>query len=157
MKKIICMMITFLLVGCSSNGSFDSGIKDFQPLIQYVNTQVENGDWDFGLLQEESLSQESIAEDYQLDVTRIEEAFVYPAISMAQISEIAFFLVEEAVQSIVEEAIAYRKQQLHEQWDTYIEDAKEIIDNACEGRIGKYYYFIVGIDAEKMVNYISNY
>lgn len=156
MRKFI-LIICFLLVGCSTNGSFEKGIKDFTPIIQYVNQQITKQEWELGLFQENSLTTEKIKQLYALDDAIASQAIVFPSISTAQISEIAFFLIDETMQEKVKNAIIFRKQQLHEQWDTHIEGAKALIDQAKEGRVGQYYYFIIGIDAENMVNYISNY
>ena len=109
------------------------------------------------LFQENSLTTEKIKQLYALDDTIASKTVVYLSISSAQINEIAFFLIDDTMQETVKNAIIFRKQQLHEQWDTHIDGAKELIDQAKEGRIGQYYYFIIGIDAENMVNYISNY
>lgn len=146
----------FLLVGCSNNGSFEKGIHDFTPIIRYVNAQIDKGEWEFGLFHENSLSIEEINQQYDISLTTEDQVVVYTSISQAQISEIAFFSMDTQSEERVKQAIAYRKKQLHDRWDTYIMHAKDVIEKAQEGRIGKYYYFIVGIDAKNMVNYISN-
>ena len=156
MRKFF-LIVCFLLGGCSTNGSFENGINDFTQIIKYVNQQIEKQEWKFGSFQENSLTTEKIKQLYALDDTIASKTVVYLSISSAQINEIAFFLIDDTMQETVKNAIIFRKQQLHEQWDTHIDGAKELIDQAKEGRIGQYYYFIIGIDAENMVNYISNY
>lgn len=156
MKKFF-FIFCFLLVGCSTNGSFEKGIDDFTLIIQYVNQKVEKHEWNFGLFQENSIATEKVKQLYALDDAIASQARVYLSISAAQVSEIAFFLIDDMTQDTVKDAIMFRKQQLHEQWDSHIEEAKLLIEQAEEGRIGKYYYFIVGTDAKNMVNYISNY
>ena len=100
------------------------------------------------------LNANEIEEYYQLDMTKVEDYLVKTSVIEAQCSEIAIFKVDKEKESYVRNAVSYRRDTLKKNWGTIVEDVSYFMDNALEGRIGAYYYFVVGSDSEKVVNYI---
>lgn len=92
---------------------------------------------------------------YQLDMTKIESCMVKTAAVQAQLGEIALFQVKKEHEGDVKKAIKSRKEALKKQWGAYVPEAADLLYQAKEGRIGQYYYFVLGSDSEKVVNYMQ--
>lgn len=158
MKKVVvflwCMVV---LSGCGKNqGSFQKGTMDVPSLYQEINGLTVDGKWNMGLLNDEMWNKSNIEQKYHLDMTKIKEAYVKSAVIAPQLSEIAIFKVDQEMDSLLQEGIQYRVTQLKNQWETYIPECNAWIQDAKQGRIGQYYYFIIGEDSEKVVDYIQN-
>ena len=68
---------------------------------------------------------------------------------------IALFQVKKEHEGDVKKAIKSRKEALEKQWGAYVPEAADLLYQAKEGRIGQYYYFVLGSDSEKVVNYMQ--
>ena len=86
----------------------------------------------------------------------IKECEVHSSLIPAQMGEIAFFHVEEKEDSMMKQAVEKHIAQLKSKWINLILEADAVLSEVKEGRIGEYYYVIVGSDAQKVVNYIQN-
>lgn len=159
MKKILlifCMM-GILLTGCSKNhGSFEQGTIDFESFYMGINKQIDEEQWNMPLLNDKALSDKEVESLYQIDMTKIESCIVKQSILPSQIGEVAFFKVKKEHMNVVEDGINNRLQGIQASWGTYLTDAKASIDGALQGMIGEYYYFVIGEDAKKVVNYMES-
>lgn len=160
MKLIKHMMIClcfFCLCSCSkSMGHFKDGTMQLDQLMQNINQKSVKGDWDFPILNETQIPLTKVASLYELDMTQIKENKTYCSLLPAQLGEIAFFHVEESKDAMMKKAIEKRIQDMEKQWGALLMEAGTILQNHKEGRIGEYYYVIVGSDAQKVVNYIQD-
>lgn len=158
MKKILSvLLILFLFTGCSkSQGTFTEGTKDMDRLYDDICKKINEGEWNMPALDEIWWSQARIEKAYQLDMTMVEEAYVKSSAIEAQFSEIAFFKVTKDNEATIKEAISYRLKSLNQTWGSYMLDAQEQLQNVYQGRIGQYYFMILGEDSKKVVNYIQD-
>lgn len=159
MKKKIVFFLLFILciAGCGNNeGSFEKGTKDIPLIYQLINANIAEKEWDMALLNDAEWGKKDIEELYQIDMTRIKEAYVKSAVVASQICEIAFFKADKGMDAMLQKGISYRLSELEKQWGTYNPECKNLIKEAKQGRIGQYYYFIIGEDCKKVVNYIQN-
>lgn len=158
MKKIIGVLFLVILCGCSKAvGSFQEGTMDMDQLYDRISEQIVDGEWNMGMLNDAYWSKNKIEKAYDMDMTQIEDCFVKSSLIEAQFSEIAFFKVDKKYDDMIKKGIEHRLQTLHSTWGSYIEDAQEQLKKVKQGRIGKYYYMILGEDCKKVVNYIRNY
>lgn len=156
MRKWILILSVFLFVGCQGKiGSFIDGDANLALVFDKIQKEIIDEGNSLVLWNDVPLSANEIEKLYQLDMTKVEEYLVKTVVVEAQCSEIAFFKVEKEKESYVKDAISYRKDTLKNRWGTTVEEASYLLDNALEGRIGAYYYFVVGSDSEKVVNYIQ--
>ncbi len=156
MKKWILILSLLFIVGCQGKiGSFIDGDANLALVFDKIQKEIIDEGNSLVLWNDVPLSANEIEKLYQLDMTKVEEYFVKTAVVEAQCSEIAFFKVDKEKESYVKDAISYRKDTLKNRWGITVEEASYLLDNALEGRIGAYYYFVVGSDSEKVVNYIQ--
>lgn len=156
MKKWILILSLLFIVGCQGKiGSFIDGDANLALVFDKIQKEIIDEGNSLVLWNDVPLSANEIEKLYQLDMTKVEEYFVKTAVVEAQCSEIALFKVDEEKESYVKDAISYRKDTLKNRWGITVEEASYLLDNALEGRIGAYYYFVVGSDSEKVVNYIQ--
>ena len=140
---IVCLCLVFMLCGCQwTRSSFEQGTVDMQTYIMNLQQALYEEESLFPLVNEHSLPFSTIIERYQLDTVDIKQAYVYESISELQGAKIAFFLMDE-------KSHAYVKKQ-------WVKSLSRKQRNQCkDGRIGRYSYFVVGVDAQKVVNYIK--
>lgn len=160
MKLIKHMMITlcfFCLCSCSkSMGHFKDGTMKLDQLIQDINQKSIQGDWSFPILNETQIPLSQVAELYGLDMTQIKNCEAHQSILPAQLGELAFFHVEESKDAMMKQVVEKHIQDMEKHWGTLLMEAEDVLHGCKEGRIGEYYYVIVGSDAQKVVNYIQN-
>lgn len=159
MKRIlfICCLCLILLSGCMTHkGSFQDGNIDMESFFVEVNKRIDDKKFHMAFLDDTPFDKGQIEKAYNLDLTKIEDCMVKSAVIPSQISEIAIFKVSKEHEQLVKDAIAYRTKELEKAWGSYNEEAKFIFYHAAQGRIGEYYYFVLGEDSEKVVNYMKN-
>ena len=151
MKKLLIIgLLLCLMSGCQKNtGTFAQGDKNLSSVFADINEQIADGAFSIPLLKDTALSEREVEALYQLDMTKIESCMVKTAAVQAQLGEIALF------QGDVKKAIKSRKEALKKQWGAYVPEAADLLYQAKEGRIGQYYYFVLGSDSEKVVNYMQ--
>ena len=149
MKKLLIIgLLLCLMSGCQKNtGTFAQGDKNLSSVFADINEQIADGAFSIPLLKDTALSEREVEALYQLDMTKIESCMVKTAAVQAQLGEIALFQVKKAIKS--------RKEALKKQWGAYVPEAADLLYQAKEGRIGQYYYFVLGSDSEKVVNYMQ--
>ena len=149
MKKLLIIgLLLCLMSGCQKNtGTFAQGDKNLSSVFADINEQIADGAFSIPLLKDTALSEREVETLYQLDMTKIESCMVKTAAVQAQLGEIALFDVKKAIKS--------RKEALKKQWGAYVPEAADLLYQAKEGRIGQYYYFVLGSDSEKVVNYMQ--
>lgn len=153
---IVCLCV-FCLCACSpSMGHFEDGSIELNELVRKINEKSANGEWEFPILQEKETAPNIVSTRYAIDLTQVMDGQVYEALLPAQIGEIAFFHMEEGKEALVKQAIQHRLKELKKEWGTLIYDADELINTCIEGKIGEYYYVMIGRDAQKVVNYIQD-
>lgn len=158
MKKILwCMCICLFLCGCQSSfGSIEEGTLDMERFSERIEEQIEKNNWRMGLFNEEAWSKHKVEQEYHMDMTKIEDCLIKSSLIEAQFVEIAFFKSEKQYDSMIKDAIQYRLQKLSSTYANYVQDTTKKLSQYKQGRIGKYYYFILGEDCKKVVNYIRN-
>lgn len=155
-RKLYLCLCCILLTACqASHGSFEDGDKELSYVFTCIENKIQNKTLQMPLLNQQMLSGIEVEEGYALDLTKVDDYMVKTAVVEAQIGEIALFKVKDEYVDVVKEAISYRKEKLKETWGNYVKQADTIINQAQEGKIGQYYYFVVGSDSEKVVNYMK--
>lgn len=144
-----------LISACQNLTSFKKGNMNIAKLYDQIVEQGEDEAWRFPIMNQQFLAASKIEKMYDLDMTKISEAYVKSALIPSQIGEIAIFKIEPQNIQILKAAIDQRILKLHAAMDRVVLEAESIINNAKQGKIGAYYYFIVGSDSKKVVNYIS--
>lgn len=156
MKKVLCMVILIIaLCGCHKvSGSFEKGDMDMRALMEKINQKTIRKNWEFPLMLDDTMETSRIEETYQMDMTKIEASFVSRSVVDAEMGEVAFFKCDPQYDAIIEEALQAYKQAKQTEWK-YFEEAENVVMHALQGRIGQYYYFILGEDNQKVVDYIQ--
>ena len=155
MKKIICLWLClFVLCACAKSGSFEDGNMDMEKVIAEINEQIADGHWKMGLLQDEALSLQEVEKQYHMDMTQIKDCRVQQALIPAQLSEVAL-LAKPQADTMLKKAIQEHKEDLKQRYAGILMDGNTLIDSALQGRIGQYYYFVLGEDAKKVVHYMQ--
>lgn len=157
MKRLLCVcLLVCMLSGCREKlGSFVDGDVNFMVLFDRLSQRKAQKDWEFPLLNDQDVTLAEIEKEYQLDMTKIDECVVHRSIIPAELGEIAFFKTSETNDAVLNDAFEVYKGNLKEQWK-YIKNSTEVINEAAVGRIGEYYYFILGEDHEKVVDYMQS-
>ena len=147
MKKLLIIgLLLCLMSGCQKNtGTFAQGDKNLSSVFADINEQIADGAFSIPLLKDTALSEREVEALYQLDMTKIESCMV----------KTALFQVKKEHEGDVKKAIKSRKEALKKQWGAYVPEAADLLYQAKEGRIGQYYYFVLGSDSEKVVNYMQ--
>lgn len=157
-KMIVLGMLSMLLVcGCSQQkGNFHQGNLDMERIFIEINKQISTKTIDMAFLNDKALSKQEVEDKYTLDMTKIETCMVKQSFIPTQVSEIALFKVAEKDEQVVKDAIQHRLATLETTWGRYQKDVDDMQANAKQGRIGRYYYFVLGEDSEKVVNYMKS-
>ena len=154
MKKIILIWFCCILCGCSlMHGSFEKGNIDMDYLISSIQQEIEKKQWNYGILQNESLKKDEIESLYHIPAICVDEAYVYQGVIPLQFNEIAFFKINKKYEKELLDGIEKRKKDLENRYSNI--DIDDVLKQCQQGSIGEYYYFILGEDAEKVVNYIK--
>lgn len=159
MKRMftLCFICLLCISGCSHHdGSFEGGDVNMNAFFVDVNKRINDKKFNMSLLNDTPFTKSQIESEYKLDMTKVDECMVKSAVIPTQLSEIAIFKIRKDQEQYVKDAIAYRLKALEEMYGSYREEAKNIIHKAAQGRIGEYYYFVLGEDCEKVVNYMRN-
>lgn len=155
-KGLLIGILLCLLCGCrENNGTFAQGDKNLSSVFSDINEQIADGAFSIALLKDNALSDREVETLYHLDMTKIDGCMVKTAAVQAQLGEIALFKVKKENEGEVKKAIKSRKEALKKQWGAYVPEAADLLYQAKEGRIGQYYYFVLGSDSEKVVNYMQ--
>lgn len=156
-KYILLFLCFFCLCGCSHGiGKFEDGTMQLSKLSERINQKSINGDWQFPVFQQTAISLNEVSKQYELDMTKVKDCEIHTALIDAQIGELAFFHIDEKDDTMMKQAVEKHITQLKTKWGNLILEADTLLSNVKEGRIGEYYYVIVGSDAQKVVNYIQN-
>lgn len=158
MKKIVplCCLCFLMISGCSQKGTFQNGKLDMEHVFIEINKQISTKKIDMAFLNDKALSKQEVENIYKLDMTKIEDCMIKQSFIPTQVCEVALFKVDEINEQVVKDAIQHRLSVLKTTWGRYYEDIDHLQASAKQGRIGKYYYFVLGEDSEKVVNYMKN-
>ena len=157
MKKYISIIVCLLmLVGCGQEkGSFEDGTLNMEKFYMDIMNVREDAKWRFAQLQDSNWTHKEIETKYHLDMTKVDDVVVRSSIISSD-SELAIFKVTKKNEAYVKEAIEERMQDIREMYAPYKHDVEENLQQVKQGRMGEYYYFILGEDSKKVVNYIRN-
>lgn len=156
-RIILTLLCLILLSGCNHGiGSFEKGNLDLPALYTKINEQIGDNVIQMPLLNDRPWTKKEIEKKYHLDMTIIEDCMVKSSLIDVQTAEIALFKVPKEKDQELKQAIRYRLDSLESSLGSYHEDVKNRIHNAKQGRIGEYYYLVLGEDGEKVVNYMKN-
>ncbi len=153
MKKIIILCFCCIMCGCVSlHGSFKNGTMDMDRFVQDFQKVKETNRWKYGVLQDTSLTKAKIEDLYHIPMVHVEKAYVYQGVIPLQCTELALFKIESKYKQELIDGIEKRKKDIEESYPNV--DINDILNQSQQGMIGQYYYFILGDDARKVVNYI---
>lgn len=157
MKKKLCCLIAMLMLcsGCSSMGSIDHDNLDMDKVFTQINENIERGEWSLGYLQDDDMDEETLLETYGLSAADVEEYRVRPAVIPASCGEVAIFHLKDEDSLKVEEAVRKRIEGLVEDMNA-LEAQKKILNAYQTMKVGRYFLFAAGIDAQKVIQYISS-
>lgn len=158
MRKIISLVILIILLcGChKSMGSFTNGDMDMVAFYEKLNQKTMQDEWRFPLLNEQYLEKAVVEETHHIDMTKLKDSNVVQAIVPMEMGELSFFKTDSENDRMIQEALQSYKTELKQKWQ-YMKGSQNIIEQALEGRIGQYYYFIIGEDNQKVVDYIRDF
>ena len=155
--SILFLCLCFILCGCHHGiGSFDAGTLDVEQLMDRINAKSINGDWQFPIMKEEAWQVSAIQKAYALDVTKVQDAYSRSAILPAELGEITIFKATKEVDALLQQSVEKRIASLKQEWGNILYEADQVMQTVKEGRIGEYYYVIIGVDSQKVVNYIQS-
>lgn len=156
-KIMIIMFCLFFMTGCSHGiGSFEKGDLDLNAFFTDINKQIGEETFHMPLLNDQAWSKKNVEKKYHMDMTILEDCMVKSSLVDLQTAEIAIFKAPKEKDARISKGIHYRLDILHKSSGSYNEEIKNWIHNAKQGRIGEYYYFVLGEDSEKVVNYMKN-
>ena len=150
---ILFLICAIFIGGCGSSlGSFQKGTINYQKLIWEINQMSYDGVWNMELLQDESIDETMLAEQFFIRSDQLTSYAVFiPVVSMSP-CEIAIFegdagLIDQAMTKHIEK----RKQET-----TILAKYQELIDQALRFQIGDYHILIIGNDASKIKSYMES-
>lgn len=154
---LLVFFLCMVLGGCrQSLGHFKDGNIDLDQLIIDMNEKTKNQDWEFPYVNQSVKESDETAELYSMDMTNIEHSYRVSSILDAELGEITFFQADESQDERIKQGIEVRLTALKEEWGSLLLESENILSQSKQGRIGEYYYLIVGRDAQKVVNYMQS-
>lgn len=156
MKRICVILCMCMCLGCSRQGSMAQDNLNLERAFESIQEEIEDNAWHIGELNNIALSEEEILEAYGLTKGVVEEAMVRQAIIPASCGEIAIFhMLEEADASTIEAAVQHRLDTLSQTMELLPVQRKCLAQAQVE-QIGRYYIFVLGVDAQNVIQYISS-
>lgn len=157
MKKSWCLLcLCLLLSGCgNATGSFEQGDKKLDKVFDSIEDHIADQTFAMALLQDQAMDKAQVEKNYHLDMTKIDDCMVKTSLLPAQLSEVAIFKCDKQKDAMLRKGIHYRLQQLDAAWGALVPEAKQLLHDAKQGRLGAYYYFVLGSDSKKVVNYMQ--
>lgn len=157
MLRKICslLLLALLCVGCTNSGSFEEGTMNLTKLYDDVVSEIEDEHLNMGILPETSLGASSLEVSYGIKSVDIQDFVVYQSIIPADCGEIAMFHVKEDKKKIVEDGINQRIAQMKNE-HALLPDQIAIIEGYQMTQLGEYIIFVSGVDAQKVIQYISS-
>ena len=143
LKKLLCAASLLMVVaGCTSKPSATE--VDLSKVSESVYEKVESGEIEMGMMSE-NLDASALMDLYGLDIKDLESYDV----------RIAMFEAKEGKLDTVKKGVEKRLENLKELWSQYLPDQYELVKNSVTYENGNYYFFIVGQDAEKILELIK--
>ncbi len=153
LRKLLCAASLLMAVaGCTSQLS--TAEVDLSKVSESVYEKVENGEIEMGMMSE-NLDATALMDLYGLDIKDLESYDVRMALINVQANEIAMFEAKEGKLDTVKKGVEKRLENLKELWSQYLPDQYELVKNSVTYENGNYYFFIVGQDAEKILELIK--
>ncbi len=153
LRKLLCAASLLMAVaGCTSQPS--AAEVDLSKVSESVYEKVENGEIEMGMMSE-NLDATALMDLYGLDIKDLESYDVRMALINVQANEIAMFEAKEGKLDTVKKGVEKRLENLKELWSQYLPDQYELVKNSVTYENGNYYFFIVGQDAEKILELIK--
>ncbi len=152
-RYILFFVCVLVMSGCKDPlGSFQKGTINYQELIFEINKMSSEGAWDMELLQDESITDTTLSEQFLVRSDQlISYAVFIPVVSISP-CEIAIF---EGEQTIIEQAIMKHIEKRKQSTDI-LSQHQMLIDQAVRFQIGNYYILIIGKDAQKIKAYMES-
>lgn len=151
MKKIaIFFVLCATLFGCAkpaANVEISSLKDDFYEAI-------DEGTIQYGAMAE--LDDTMLKDIYGIDANDLESYFVAMPLMNVQANEVAMFEVKEGKMAVVKEAVENRLTALEEQWQHYLADQMELVQNAKTWENGNYYFMVISSSADETMTLIES-
>lgn len=156
-KKLILVILFTMLCACStSDGSFQKGDIQYDTLFDNINKKIQREDWDIAVLNDQALTAQDVESQFHLDMTKIDSFMIKRSLLALEPGEIAIFKVSQEYDEEIENALQQHKMDIVTE-NTFISNIEELLEQSQMGRLGEYYYFILGHDSEKVVHYMQEY
>lgn len=153
LNKLLCAAsLLMLLTACTSNPT--SAEVDLNKISETIYEKVDSGDLEMGMMSE-NLEATALKDLYDLNIDDLKSYDVRMALINVQASEVAMFEAKDGKIDAVKAGVEKRIENLKELWSQYLPDQYELVKNAQTYEHGNYYFFVVGTDAEAIINLIK--
>lgn len=153
LNKLLCAAsLLMLLTACTSNPT--SAEVDLNKISETIYEKVDSGDLEMGMMSE-NLDATALKDLYDLNIDDLKSYDVRMALINVQASEVAMFEAKDGKIDAVKAGVEKRIENLKELWSQYLPDQYELVKNAQTYEHGNYYFFVVGTDAEAIINLIK--
>lgn len=153
LNKLLCAAsLLMLLTACTSNPT--SAEVDLNKISETIYEKVDSGDLEMGMMSE-NLDATALKDLYDLNIDDLKSYDVRMALINVQASEVAMFEAKDGKIDVVKAGVEKRIENLKELWSQYLPDQYELVKNAQTYEHGNYYFFVVGTDAEAIINLIK--
>lgn len=154
-KKIIMIGCICLCFGCSRNGSMKHDDLQLESAFENIQNKIEENGWRIGTLNEEPITDEQLLQDYGINAKDVEAYMVKQAVISATCGEIAIFHLKDENSSMLEEAVKQRIASLKLEMQLLPKQRASLEQYQIQ-QIGRYYVFVLGLDAQSVIQYISS-
>lgn len=153
LNKLLCAAsLLMLLAGCTSSPSNTE--VDLTKISETIYEKVDSGELEMGMMSE-NLDATALKDLYELDINDLKSYDVRMALINVQANEVAMFEAKDGKFDTVKKGVEKRLENLKELWSQYLPDQYELVKNAQTYENGNYYFFVVGSDAEEIIEIIK--
>ena len=157
MKKIQKICLVCLLTACSAGGKkCGSDNVDFNDLFNQINDNINSGEFNAALLQDQSIDASQLKALYGIDALEdLEEFSVHQSMVNISATEVAMLKVKGDKMDHVVQGVEKRIEDLKVEWKDNTANQLECIKNYKVLECGNYYYMIIAEDASKIKDFIE--
>lgn len=151
MKKIILILMMFLLVGCSSENTSKkmdfNGLKGELSILEIEgNTYYDNAN---------NINDLEVIDSYGMDVSLFEEYLIYISTEVEDPSMYMVILPKKDETAVIDYQIDDFFSVYHAAYNGYYPEVAHMIENRKEEQIGDYLVYIISKDNDKVYDVIK--
>lgn len=154
-KKIVMIICLFVCVGCSQRGSIEKNTLNLEIAFEDIQKEIKEQGWNIGTLNETFINDEKLLQDYGIQASDVENYMVKQAVIRADCGEIAIFHLKDEDSSKIEAAVKQRVATLKSEMNL-LPVQLTCLEQYQVQQIGRYYVFVLGDDAQNVIQYISS-